>query len=159
MGFRVSVFGLQFPVLWFPVLWLDHVCVLKSSHGQSVHHDLCLDSIENGISSFCLRFMISRTLISRPFAWSCLLLKSSQGQSFHHDLCLDSFENGIMGCHLTSCPPAAQILPNVHWRLGSRTFFVSTTLLKPQVRHLCKLGWHHFVAIAYPVWQGVAPDC
>ena len=28
------------------------------------HHDLCLDSIENGISGFRLRFMISRSLIS-----------------------------------------------------------------------------------------------
>ena len=79
MGFRVSVFGLQFPVLWFPVLWLDRVCLLKSSQGQSLHHDLCLDSIENGISSFRLRFMIFRSLISRRLAWSCLSLEVLSG--------------------------------------------------------------------------------
>ena len=52
-GFRVSVFGLR-----FPVRCLDRVCLLKSSHGQSFHHDLCSDSVKNGISSFGLRFPV-----------------------------------------------------------------------------------------------------
>ena len=100
MGFRVSVFGLQFPVLWFPVLWLDRVCLLKSSQGQSLHHDLCLDSIKKGFSSFCLQFTIS--LLWFPVLWidRVCLLKSTQRQSLHHDLCLDSVENGILSFRL-----------------------------------------------------------
>ena len=74
MGFRVSIFCLQFPVLWFPIFWLDRVCLLKSSQGQSLHHDLCLDSVENGISSFRLRFTISH-----PLAWSCQLFEVLSG--------------------------------------------------------------------------------
>ena len=48
------------------VLWLDSVWVFKSSQGQSLHHDLYLDSIENGSPGFRLRFTTSRPLISRP---------------------------------------------------------------------------------------------
>ena len=54
MGFRVSVFSLQFPDLWFPVIWLDRIWVFKYSKSQSRYHDLCLDSVENGISGFHL---------------------------------------------------------------------------------------------------------
>ena len=75
MGFRVSVFGLRFSVLWFPVLWLHRICLLKSSQGQSLHQDLGLDSSENRISSFHLWFAISCSLISRPLAWLCLSLE------------------------------------------------------------------------------------
>ena len=62
-------------VLWFPVTWLDYFWVFKSSQSQSLYHDLCLDSLENGISGFRLRFTISRSLISRYLAWSCLGLQ------------------------------------------------------------------------------------
>ena len=59
-GFRVSVFSLRQPVLWFPILLLHRVCLLKSSQSQSLYHDLCSDSVENKISGFRLRlqFMI-----------------------------------------------------------------------------------------------------
>ena len=52
-----------------------HVSVFKSSQSQSLYHDLCLDSVENGISGFRLRFTISRSLISRYLAWSYLGLQ------------------------------------------------------------------------------------
>ena len=50
MGFRVSVLGLWFPDLWFPVIRLDRISVCKSSQSQSIYHDLCLDSADNGMS-------------------------------------------------------------------------------------------------------------
>ena len=54
MGFQVSVFGLRFPDLWFPVIRIDRISVCKSSQSQSVYHDLCLVSVENGMSGSCL---------------------------------------------------------------------------------------------------------
>ena len=52
-----------------------HVSVFKSSESQSLYHDLCLDSVENRILGFRLQFTVSRSLISRYLAWSCLGLQ------------------------------------------------------------------------------------
>ena len=32
--------------------------LLKNSQGQSLHHDLCLDSVENGISVLCFGILV-----------------------------------------------------------------------------------------------------
>ena len=64
--------------------------VTSSSH----YHDLCLDFVENGISSFVFGLQF-------PVIWleSVSVFKSSHSQSLYHGLSLDSVVSGFSGFH------------------------------------------------------------